>query len=173
MTLCDSITFETSGPDETRTLGSSFARILTPGDFIALDGGLAAGKTCFVQGLAAGLDYHGSVTSPTFCLMHMYEGGRLPLCHFDLYRLESPDDLEGLGFDEYFYGDGVCVVEWGSLAADYLPDRRIGLVLERPDTNAVADADSYAVAEKRRIRATIYGGDDAWRKKWIAQLGAL
>jgi len=123
-------TFISHGPEDTKAFGVSLAATLKPGDFIALDGALGAGKTCLAQGLAEGLGYQGPVTSPTFTLLHIYEGGRLPLYHFDLYRLASPRELEGLGYEDYFYGDGVCVVEWAGLAPEYLPPRRICIHLE-------------------------------------------
>ena len=121
----------TDSAEETRAYGIALARVLVAGDFIALDGALAAGKTCLVQGLAEGLGYRGAVTSPTFTLLHPYEGGRLPLYHFDVYRLASPAELEGIGYEEYFYSDGVCVVEWADLVAQYLPEQRIGIKMER------------------------------------------
>jgi tRNA threonylcarbamoyladenosine biosynthesis protein TsaE len=142
--------FKTRAPEETKAFGALLAQRLAEGDFIALDGELASGKTCLVQGLAAGLGYAGQVTSPTFALLHLYEGGRLPLYHFDVYRLETPDELENIGYEEYFYGDGVCVVEWSNLTADYLPERRIGITLDK------------GADEGRRITVALYGGDEAW-----------
>ena len=139
--------FITRSPDETRAFGAKLAASLVAGDFIALDGALAAGKTCLTQGLAAGLGYRGPVTSPTFTLLHLYEGGRLPLYHFDLYRLSTPEELEDLGYEDYFFGDGVCVVEWGALAAAYLPGRRIGIALENGEDT-----------ETRRLVVTLHGG---------------
>jgi tRNA threonylcarbamoyladenosine biosynthesis protein TsaE len=151
----------TREPDETRAFGALLAENLAEGDFIALDGELASGKTCFVQGLAAGLGYQGAVTSPTFTLLHLYEGGRLPLYHFDLYRLKTPDELESIGYEEYFYGNGVCVVEWSGLAREYLPERRIGLTLEWPPFNVCEEGEPSSLI--RRITMRMYGGDEAWR----------
>jgi tRNA threonylcarbamoyladenosine biosynthesis protein TsaE len=88
---------------------------------LALCGELGAGKTQFVKGLAAGLGYQGEVTSPTFTLIHEYLGGRLPLYHFDFYRLETEDEALRLGLEEYFLGDGVCVVEWADKFPALLP----------------------------------------------------
>jgi tRNA threonylcarbamoyladenosine biosynthesis protein TsaE len=155
----NSLVLETRGPEETRALGALLAQALAPGDFVALDGELASGKTCLVQGMGFGLGFGGPVTSPTFTLLHIYEGGRLPLYHFDVYRLSSPTELENIGYEEYFYGDGVCVVEWGGLAADYLPSRRIGLVMERAEGSSLGGLELDA--ETRRITVTLYGGDDA------------
>jgi tRNA threonylcarbamoyladenosine biosynthesis protein TsaE len=149
---------ETRGPEETRAFAVLLAENLKEGDFIALEGEMAAGKTCFVQGLAAGLGYTGPATSPTFTLLHMYEGGRLPLYHFDVYRLETARELENIGYEDYFYGDGVCVVEWSNLAGGYLPERRIEIRLDK-------EAD-----DMRRITVTPLGGDEAWRRNMIVTL---
>lgn len=158
--------FITRGPEETRVLGALLAENLSPGDFISLDGELASGKTCLVQGLAAGLGYRDPVTSPTFALLHLYEGGRLPLYHFDVYRLESPEELENIGYEDYFYGDGVCVVEWGGLTADYLPERRIGLTLERIELERIENEGW----EARRIIVTPYGGDEPRMRDIIVRI---
>jgi tRNA threonylcarbamoyladenosine biosynthesis protein TsaE len=102
-----------SSAEETRGFGEILGRLLQPGDFIALQGDLGAGKTQFVQGVARGLavpaDYR--VTSPTYTLLNIYPG-RLPLYHFDLYRLTGGSDVADLGFEEYFFGHGACLVEW-------------------------------------------------------------
>ncbi|MCL2363887.1 MAG: tRNA (adenosine(37)-N6)-threonylcarbamoyltransferase complex ATPase subunit type 1 TsaE [Defluviitaleaceae bacterium] len=90
----------------------NFARELRAGDVIYLSGELGAGKTVFARGLCRGLGFAGGVTSPTFTLVNVYEGGRLPVFHFDLYRLGGAADLESIGYDEYFDAGGVCVVEW-------------------------------------------------------------
>lgn len=111
----------TSSDEQTRALAKSLAMRLEAGDIIALIGDLGAGKTTFVQGLAAGLGIAEPVTSPTFALVNQYSG-RLPLYHFDVYRLDHPSQLEDIGYEEYFYGDGVSVVEWANLIADYLPE---------------------------------------------------
>ena len=95
-----------------------FAQRLQAGDVIYLSGTLGAGKTVFTRGLCRGLGYAGRVTSPTFTLVNVYEGGRLPVFHFDLYRLGGAADLEGIGYDEYFDAGGVCVVEWPERAME-------------------------------------------------------
>ena len=111
--------------EEMSALGESLGRVAAPGDVIGLAGDLGAGKTCFVQGLAAGLGYTGRVTSPTFTLIHIYEGGRLTLYHADLYRLDDAHELEDIGLDDTYRQDGVAAVEWatklpGALPADAL-----------------------------------------------------
>jgi tRNA threonylcarbamoyladenosine biosynthesis protein TsaE len=112
--------FESGSAEETRNFGAELASGLKAGDVLLLKGDLGAGKTCLVTGLAQGLGSSFEVSSPTFTLINEYKGGRLPLYHIDLYRLEEKAQIEGLGLDEYFDGDGVCAVEWperlGSLA---------------------------------------------------------
>jgi tRNA threonylcarbamoyladenosine biosynthesis protein TsaE len=116
------------GEEETRRFAERFAAHLQPGDFLALEGALGAGKTTFTQGLARGLGIKKVVNSPTFTLIKEYMG-RLPLYHMDVYRVE--DDVFSLGLDEYFFGEGVCVVEWASLIEPYLPEERLTVTLAR------------------------------------------
>jgi tRNA threonylcarbamoyladenosine biosynthesis protein TsaE len=121
----------TNGADETRALGEMLGRVLRSqdarGEVAALSGPLGAGKTCFVQGLARGLDAGGYVRSPTFVLVHQYPGP-LPLYHVDLYRLASPD-LETLGLEEIMEGDGVTAIEWAQTAAAILPADHVSIDL--------------------------------------------
>jgi tRNA threonylcarbamoyladenosine biosynthesis protein TsaE len=116
------ITIATSCAAETIELGERLGRLLAEGDFVALVGELGAGKTHFTKGLAAGLqvDADTPITSPTYTILNIYDG-RLPLYHFDLYRLSGPEEVDDLGFDEYFSGSGVCVVEWAERLEDELP----------------------------------------------------
>ncbi|MCL2528225.1 MAG: tRNA (adenosine(37)-N6)-threonylcarbamoyltransferase complex ATPase subunit type 1 TsaE, partial [Defluviitaleaceae bacterium] len=96
--------YKTATPEETAELAADYGRNAAPGDIVCLCGPLGAGKTVFAQGFARGLGYEGRVTSPTFTIMQEYEGGRLPLYHFDLYRLEGgAGELEGIGYEDYFY----------------------------------------------------------------------
>ena len=113
------IKFETRSEDETERFGEEFAKGLTEGDIIAMDGDLGAGKTCMTRGIARGLGVTSHVSSPTFTLVNEYEGGRLMLYHFDTYRLSGEDDFIASGLDEYF-GRGVCVVEWSENLGDLL-----------------------------------------------------
>ena len=107
--------------EETIALGHALGATLRRGDVLALCGELGAGKTHFVKGVAAGLGANAAVTSPTFTLIHEYIGGRLPLYHFDFYRLEAEDDALKIGLDEYLDGDGVCVIEWADKFPALLP----------------------------------------------------
>jgi len=108
-------------PEKTFALGGELAAELRAGDVVALVGELGAGKTQFVKGLAAGLGYAGEVTSPSFTLLHEYAGGRVPLYHFDFYRLETARETATLSLEEYLEGDGVCVIEWAGKFPDLLP----------------------------------------------------
>jgi len=105
---------------DTIALGEKFGALLSPGSILALNGDLGAGKTTFVQGIARGLQIHDPIQSPTFTFLNSYEG-ILPLFHFDLYRLSKPADFHALGFDEYFYKGGLCVVEWAKRIHSLLP----------------------------------------------------
>ncbi|MCS6770500.1 MAG: tRNA (adenosine(37)-N6)-threonylcarbamoyltransferase complex ATPase subunit type 1 TsaE [Kiritimatiellae bacterium] len=106
---------------ETRSIAAGLARRLGPGAVIALHGELGSGKTCFVQGLAEGLGCAAAVTSPTFTLLHEYRGGRLPLYHADLYRIQSPEEFLKAGLMDYLEGDGVIAIEWADRIAELLP----------------------------------------------------
>lgn len=116
---------DTFSPEETHAAGRRVAQELEPGTVICLVGDLGAGKTVFAQGIAEGLGIGEPVCSPTFTLIQEYGGGRLPLYHFDVYRIDGPWDMDDLGYEEYFYGDGVCLVEWGSLIEELLPENTI------------------------------------------------
>lgn len=111
-------------------LGERFAAGLGAGDVVALTGGLGAGKTHFCKGLVRGLGFAGEVTSPTFSLVHEYRGGRLPVFHFDLYRLKSADELLGIGWDEMLEEPGVTLVEWADLHPTLLPEHARWLRIE-------------------------------------------
>jgi len=102
----------TETPEETAALGESLAEGLTPGDVVGLVGELGAGKTCFVKGVAAGLGVAGYVKSPSYTVINVYEGGRLPLYHIDLYRVSSSADFDSIGLEEYIYSEGISVIEW-------------------------------------------------------------
>ena len=116
------MTFLTNSPRETEAVGEALAKILQPGAVIAYRGDLGAGKTAFTRGLARGLGYDEPVTSPTYTIVNEYLGGRLPLFHFDMYRLASSDDLWDIGWEDYLDRGGICAVEWSENVADALED---------------------------------------------------
>ena len=107
-----------NSPGGTEAIGFALGQILTAGTIVAYRGDLGAGKTAFTRGLARGLGYADAVTSPTYTIVNEYLGGRLPLFHFDMYRLRSSDDLWGIGWDDYLDRDGVCAVEWSENVED-------------------------------------------------------
>src|ERR671932_2640551 len=115
--------------EQTRRLGTRLAEQLEPGDVLLLGGGLGAGKTVFAQGVATGLGVDEPVTSPTFTLIHEYEG-RLPLYHVDLYRIAGEAEAGDLGLEEYLYGDGVTLIEWPQRAAGLVPPAHLSVALQ-------------------------------------------
>ena len=110
--------FLTNSPEETERVGAALGKILEPGSILAYRGDLGAGKTAFTRGLARGLGYTEPVTSPTYTIVNEYLGGRLPLFHFDMYRLASSDDLWDIGWEDYLERGGVCAVEWSENGDD-------------------------------------------------------
>lgn len=133
-------------PEETRELGTKIGRLCRAGDIIALDGDLGAGKTCLIQGLAEGLDVpkKSYVRSPTFTILNVHQG-RVPLYHFDLYRLSDIDELEEIGYREYLYGDGVAALEWASNVEEAIPDECLRIAIKRTGE------------EEREIEITVTG----------------
>jgi tRNA threonylcarbamoyladenosine biosynthesis protein TsaE len=129
-------TYKTNSPEETSELGKKIAEALKAGDVVVLSGELGAGKTHLAQGIARGLGVEGYVKSPTFNIIHVYDGGRLLLYHIDLYRIEGALELENLGLEEYIYGKGVSVIEWGERAEELLPDEAIRIQLGFEENNA-------------------------------------
>ncbi len=112
--------YRTAGEGETEALGERLGKTLSPGAVVAFTGDLGAGKTAFTRGLARGLGIPGRVTSPTFTIVNEYEGGRLPLFHFDMYRLGGSDELFDIGWEDYLPRGGVCAVEWSETVSDAL-----------------------------------------------------
>ena len=116
---------------ETEALGQRLAAALSPGAVVAYRGGLGMGKTAFTRGLAKGLGYSGRVTSPTFTIVNEYEGGRLPLFHFDMYRLEDDDALFDIGWEDYLDRGGICAVEWSEQVARAMPADTVYVTISR------------------------------------------
>ena len=114
--------YRTETLQETEALGEALGRILPPGSVVAYTGGLGAGKTAFTRGLARGLGIQDRITSPTYTIVNEYEGGRLPLFHFDWYRLEDGEELFEIGWEDYLSRGGVCAVEWSENAPEVLED---------------------------------------------------
>lgn len=127
--------FISNSPQETEALGAKLAARLTPGAIVAFTGDLGAGKTAFTRGLAQGLGVQERVTSPTFTIVNEYEGGRLPLFHFDMYRLSSSEELFDIGWEDYLARGGVCAVEWSEIIADALEDGIIRVDIRRGKTD--------------------------------------
>lgn len=116
-----SVIYETYSAEETAQIGRTLAQQLEPGSVCALVGDLGVGKTVFTQGLAQGLGITEPVCSPTFTIVQVYEEGRMPFYHFDVYRIADPQEMEEIGYEEYFYGNGVTLVEWADLITELMP----------------------------------------------------
>lgn len=119
---CFFMVFFSNSPEETEAFGVRLSSLLRPGDVIAYTGGLGAGKTALTRGIARGLGITDPVTSPTYTIVNEYLGGRLPLFHFDMYRLHDADDLFDIGWEDYLERGGICAVEWSENVADALED---------------------------------------------------
>ena len=122
---------ETRSPEETFALGKKIGEAAKPGQVYTLNGDLGVGKTVFTQGVAAGLGITEPVSSPTFTIVQVYEEGRLPFYHFDVYRIGDIEEMEEIGYDDYFFGEGICLIEWAELIRDILPEKRIEITIEK------------------------------------------
>ncbi|MFZ5633817.1 MAG: tRNA (adenosine(37)-N6)-threonylcarbamoyltransferase complex ATPase subunit type 1 TsaE [Bacillota bacterium] len=120
------LTLESNSPEDTRRYGEILGKMAEPGDVYCLSGELGSGKTVFARGVAAGLGVKGRVASPTFTLINEHQG-RIPFYHMDVYRLGGPEEMYDLGYEEYFYGPGVTLVEWAELVAGVLPGERLDI----------------------------------------------
>lgn len=122
---------ETHSPEETYALGKKLGEQAKAGQIYCLDGDLGVGKTVFTQGFAAGLGIDGPVNSPTFTIVQQYEEGRLPLYHFDVYRIGDVSEMDEIGYEDCFYGEGVCLIEWSQLIPEILPEQVIRICIEK------------------------------------------
>ena len=113
-------TIETTSPEETFAVGRQLGLSAKPGELYTLDGDLGVGKTVFTKGMAEGLGITEHVNSPTFTIVQVYESGRLPFYHFDVYRIGDIEEMDEIGYEDYFFGDGVCIVEWAELISGLL-----------------------------------------------------
>ena len=123
--------YETMSPRETFQLGKKIGQAAVPGDIICLDGDLGVGKTVFTQGFAKGLKIDEVVNSPTFTIIQEYDDGRIPLYHFDVYRIGEPEEMYELGYEDYFFGEGVCLIEWSQLIDELIPDSAKRILIEK------------------------------------------
>lgn len=123
--------YETNSPEETFALAKQLGEAVEPGTVFTLTGDLGVGKTVFAQGLAEGLGITEPINSPTFTIVQVYDEGRLPFYHFDVYRIGDVEEMEEIGYEDYFYGDGVCLVEWAELIGEILPQRRTQILIEK------------------------------------------
>ena len=122
---------ETFGAEETFALGRKIGEAAVPGQVYALNGDLGVGKTVFTQGVAKGLGIEGAVSSPTFTILQIYEEGRLPFYHFDVYRIGDIEEMEEIGFEDYIYGEGVSLIEWANLIEEILPEHYTEIKIEK------------------------------------------
>lgn len=145
----ENMVIETRSPEETFALGKKIGEMARPGEIYTLTGDLGVGKTVFTQGVAAGLGITEPVSSPTFTIIQEYDSGRLPFYHFDVYRIGDIEEMDEIGYDDYFFGQGICLIEWANLIEEILPENRREIVIEK---------DLEKGFDYRRI--TITGGKD-------------
>ena len=122
---------ETNSASETYELGVEVGKNARPGQIYALIGDLGVGKTVFIQGVAKGLGIDEPVNSPTFTIVQVYDSGRLPFYHFDVYRIGDVEEMEEIGYEEYFFGEGVCFVEWANLVDEIMPEETTWVTIEK------------------------------------------
>ena len=122
---------ETGSAQGTFDAGCSLGKKARPGQIYTLDGDLGTGKTVFAQGFAHGLGIRSTVNSPTFTILQVYDDGRLPLYHFDVYRIEEPEEMEEIGYEDCFFGDGVCLIEWAAQIEELIPPGAVHITIEK------------------------------------------
>ena len=123
--------FESNSPEETFKIARQLGKQAKPGEIYCLSGELGVGKTVFSQGFASGLGIAEDINSPTFTILQTYESGKMPLYHFDVYRLGDAWEMEEIGYDDYFFGEGVCLIEWADLILEILPADRKNVRIEK------------------------------------------
>ena len=123
--------YETFSAAETHARGKKIGETAKPGDVYTLVGDLGVGKTVFTQGIADGLGITEPVSSPTFTIVQVYEEGRMPFYHFDVYRIGDIEEMDEIGYEDYFYGEGLCMIEWANLIEEILPDKRFDVTIEK------------------------------------------
>jgi tRNA threonylcarbamoyladenosine biosynthesis protein TsaE len=122
---------ESHSAQETFALGEKIGQTVQKGTVFTLNGDLGVGKTVFTQGVAKGLGIEGPVNSPTFTIVQIYDQGRLPFYHFDVYRIGDVSEMDEIGYEDYFYGDGVCLIEWASLIEEIIPEHITAITIEK------------------------------------------
>ena len=122
---------ETYSEEETFALGERLAKEAQPGQIFSLEGDLGVGKTVLTKGMAAGLGITEPVSSPTFTIVQVYEEGRMPFYHFDVYRIADPEEMDEIGYEDYFFGEGICLVEWANLIEELMPAHTIRITIEK------------------------------------------
>lgn len=123
--------YESEKPEDTFAIGEELGRTAVPGQIVTLTGALGVGKTVLSQGIAKGLGIEEPVNSPTFTIVQMYESGRMPLYHLDVYRIGDVSEMDEIGYEDYFYGNGLCMIEWAELIEELLPSGRTEILIEK------------------------------------------
>lgn len=122
---------ETWSPEETFAVGEKLGKEAKAGEIYTLNGDLGVGKTVFTQGVARGLEIDEPVNSPTFTIVQVYEEGRMPFYHFDVYRIGDVEEMDEIGYEDYFYGEGLCIIEWAELILDIIPEHAKKITIEK------------------------------------------
>ena len=125
------VVIESFGPKDTHSWGRILGECCMPGQVYCLTGDLGTGKTVFTQGFAEGLGVRGTVNSPTFTIQQVYEEGRLPFYHYDVYRIGDIEEMEEIGYEEYFFGEGICLIEWAALIQELIPQNAIWVTIKK------------------------------------------
>lgn len=128
---------ETFCPEETFELGRRIGKNIKPGSIVTLSGDMGVGKTVFAQGFAKGMGIDEPINSPTFTIVQVYDEGKIPLYHFDVYRISDSEEMYEIGYEEYFYGEGVCLIEWAELINDILPENVIKIKINKSLDNGI------------------------------------
>lgn len=123
--------YESYKPEDTFAIGEAIGAEAVPGQICTLTGDLGVGKTALTQGVARGLGVKEPVGSPTFTIVQVYESGRIPLYHLDVYRIGDVSEMDEIGYEDYFYGDGICIIEWADLISELLPSERMEILIEK------------------------------------------
>lgn len=131
LNIGEAVVWESESPEDTAALGTLLGGAAVPGQVYTLMGDLGVGKTVFTQGFAKGLGVKGHVNSPTFTILQIYEDGRLPFYHFDVYRIADVEEMEEIGCEDCFYGTGVCLIEWANLIEEILPENSVQVTIEK------------------------------------------